>query len=48
MTNPKLLICLHDTLPDRKQSKNEAVKRVMFDGAYATFADAGKGASLTS
>ncbi len=48
MTNPKLLICLHDTLPDRKQSKTRAVKRVMIDGGYATFADAGKGASLAS
>ena len=46
MTNPKLLICLHDTLPDRKLPKNGAVKQVMFDGRYATFADAGKGASV--
>ena len=46
MTNPKLLICLHDTSPDRKQSKTRAVKRMMFDGGDATFADAGKGSSL--
>ncbi|MDE6114959.1 MAG: hypothetical protein K2G49_07840, partial [Muribaculum sp.] len=26
--------------------ENGAVKRVMFDGRYATFADAGKGSSL--
>ena len=26
--------------------ENGAVKRVMFDGGYATFADAGKGASV--
>ena len=26
--------------------ENWAVKRVMFDGGYATFADAGKGASV--
>lgn len=28
--------------------ENGAVKRVMFDGGDATFADAGKGASLAS
>ncbi len=46
MTNPKLLICLHDTSPDRKLSKKWAVKQVIFNGGYATFADTRKGASL--
>ena len=37
MINPRLLICKYNTLPNRKLSENGAVKRVMFDGGYATF-----------
>ena len=41
MINPRLLICKYNTLPNRKLSKNGAVKRVMFDGGYATFSEGG-------
>lgn len=41
MINPRLLICKYNTLPKRKLSENGAVKRVMFDGGYATFSEAG-------
>ena len=41
MINPRLLICKYNTLPKRKLSKNGAGKRVMFDGGYATFSEAG-------
>ena len=37
MINPRLFISKYNTLPNRKLSKNGAVKRVMFDGGYATF-----------
>jgi len=37
MINPRLFISKYNTLPNRKLSENGAVKRVMFDGGYATF-----------